>query len=209
MAAVVVMRQADNRAGPWLLPGRSDRVRRPLRYRVRQRGRHFRPSRRPQPGRAALAVAVSGPDGSAQVQGNVLYRRHDFGAGGRGLASDQPRLSQGQARRGDAGLRAPRRPGVGGVAGAAQGRRQPLPGGDRIPRRRAVLGRPRRDRASDRGGEGIPQDPAHQGFEGRIERAGSSVREKDRPDACLRCGCSGWSAAPLRNHRLRERRRRR
>jgi enoyl-CoA hydratase/carnithine racemase len=90
----------------------------------------------------------------------------------------QPRLSEGQAGGGDAGLRAPSRPGVGRTAGAAQGRRQPLPGGDGLPCRRTVLRRSRCDCASDRGGEGILQNPAHQGFEGGAERTRPSVCEK-------------------------------
>ena len=77
---------------------------RPLRYRVRQRGRAVRASGRALARNPADALDVAGADGSAQDQGVLLHRRLHVGEGSARVASRQSRLSEGQARGGDARL---------------------------------------------------------------------------------------------------------
>src|SRR5271170_1512333 len=178
MAAVVGDQQADDRAGAWLLPGGRHRIRRSLRYRVRQRGCAVRASGGPIAGNPADDVNVAGADGPAQDQGIFFHRRLYVGEGSARMAPGESRLPEGQARGGDDELCAEGRDGAGGAADAAQGGGESLSRYHRDSRGRAVVGGYRRDRASDGHGEELDEGESRERSQGRAYGSRSSVREE-------------------------------
>src|SRR5271154_1775579 len=128
----------NDRASARLLSGGRHRIRRPLRYRVRQRGCAVRSSRGPLTRYPADHVDVAGADGSAQNQRILFHRRLHVGEGSARVAPDQSRLPKGQARGRNDELRATGRDGSGRAADVAQGRHESLPRYHRDSRGRAV-----------------------------------------------------------------------
>src|ERR1035437_3015853 len=178
MAAAVGDQQTHDRAGAGLLPGGRHGVRRPLRYRVRQRRCAVRASRGPFARYPADDVDVAGADGSTQNERVFFHRRLHVGERSARMALGQSRFPQGQTRGRDDELCAPGRDGAGGAADAAQGGGESLSRYHRDSGGRAVGGRHRRDRASDRHGEELDEGEPRGRPQGSADGSRPPIRQE-------------------------------